>query len=138
MAIERRGSDQRHDDNAGMSAEASGKFQLTRSTFQIAGSDTTYSLFVYVFYYLAKNSELQQKLREEVKEALSLDPPNWPGLAKLRLLDSIVSETLRMHPAVPQGMTRTTPKEYVFHISRDLSLTGSEDPLLLLRPAHLS
>lgn len=64
-----------------------------------------------MFYYLAKYPQLQESLRQEVKDAMSVDGlPNWSKLAQLPLLDGILQETLRMHPPVPQGMGRNTPR----------------------------
>ena len=55
---------------------------------------------------------MQKALCLEVTGAMSSEgPPNWSKLTKLPLLDGILQETLRMHPPVPQGMTRNTPKE---------------------------
>ena len=54
---------------------------------------------------------MQQRLREEVREATTLEAvPNWPKLSALPLLDGIVNETLRLHPPVPSGMPREIPK----------------------------
>jgi cytochrome P450 len=54
---------------------------------------------------------MQQRLREEVREAINLGvDPNWSKLTNLPLLDGIMNETLRLHPPVPSGMARETPK----------------------------
>ena len=87
---------------------------LTYLTHQTAGSDTSYSAIVYAFYYLAKNPSMQQRLREEVQEAfISESTPDWTKLSTLPLLDGIINETLRLHPPVPSGMPRQTPKSGV-------------------------
>ena len=63
-------------------------------------------------YYLAKDHEIQQVLRQEVKDAMSPDgPPHWSKLTQLPLLYGILQETSRMHPPVPQGMAKITPKQ---------------------------
>lgn len=79
---------------------------------QIAGSDTSYSVLVHIFYYLAKDPDLQSRLHAEVQAAVPAKslPPNWSLLSTAALLDSIITETLRMHPPVSQGLTRETPK----------------------------
>jgi cytochrome P450 family 628 len=77
---------------------------------QIAGSDTSYSALVHIFYYLATYPDLQSQLHAEVSPALSPNsPPDWPTLSTVPLLDAIITETLRMHPPVPMGLTRETP-----------------------------
>ena len=77
---------------------------------QIAGSDTSYSALVHIFYYLATHPHLQSQLHAEVSPALSPNsPPDWSALSTVPLLDAIITETLRMHPPVPMGLTRETP-----------------------------
>jgi cytochrome P450 len=48
---------------------------------------------------LAKNPEIQQKLRDELKAAGNLD---YDSLQKLPYLDAVIKEGLRLHPASPQ------------------------------------
>jgi hypothetical protein len=77
---------------------------------QIAGSDTSYSAIVHIFYYLAKYPHLQSQLHAEVSPALSQNsPPDWPALSTVPLLDALITETLRMHPPISMGLTRETP-----------------------------
>jgi cytochrome P450 len=97
--------------NSPWQALASYVLLLTYITLQTAGSDTSYSASVHAFYYLAKNPAMQQRLREEVFEAVTSEAvPNWTKLSTLPLLDGIINETLRLHPPVPSGMGRETPK----------------------------
>jgi cytochrome P450 len=72
--------------------------------------ETTASAFTWVTYLLATNSELQTKLREEVREAIpfpafSDSQIDIAGiLERLPLLNGVCNETLRLYPTVPITM----------------------------------
>jgi cytochrome P450 len=52
---------------------------------------------------LCKRPELQQALRKELRQAYPTSDPTWDELMQnLPLLDAVVHETLRLHPAVPE------------------------------------
>lgn len=82
---------------------------------QIGGSDTTNSTLTFCLYRLATNAEIQTALRHEIlssnEDSTSLA---WEVLRELPLLEAVINETLRMHPAVPGGMPRLTPKEGLY------------------------
>lgn len=79
----------------------------------VAGSDTTATTLVYCFYHFAKNPSLVEKLRTELKEnnIVNDDTFSVTGLQYLAYLNALINETLRMHPPVPGGVFRNTPKE---------------------------
>lgn len=72
--------------------------------------ETTASALTWACYLLAKQPELQEKLREEVTQAL----PNGPAsnsstdlggiLEQLPYLNGVMHETLRLYPTVPMTM----------------------------------
>lgn len=80
----------------------------------VAGSDTTAATLTYMFYHLALDSSLINKLRKELeplrKEDGSFDNKD---LQNADFLNGVVNETLRLHPPVPSGVSRVTPKEGV-------------------------
>jgi cytochrome P450 family 628 len=83
---------------------------ISHPLVQIAGSDTSYSTLVHIFYYLAIHPQLQSQLHAEVSPTLSSNSlPKWPALSTAPLLDAIITETLRMHPPISMGLTRETP-----------------------------
>jgi cytochrome P450 family 628 len=93
-----------------------GKGMLTRDTqlVVIAGSDTTSATLTNVFYRLAKHPEKLRILQKEI------DPLFAPGeefsyelITDLPYLEGIINEALRLHPPVPSGLQRMTPKEGV-------------------------
>lgn len=79
----------------------------------VAGSDTTATTLVYCFYHLAKDRTLVEKLRAELKEHKIANDDSFEvqPLQYLPYLNALINETLRMHPPVPGGIFRDTPKE---------------------------
>jgi cytochrome P450 len=66
--------------------------------FLIAGYETTAISLTWALIELARQLELQQKLREELQRFSSSDP-TWDQMkSELPLLDAVVHETLRLHP----------------------------------------
>jgi tryprostatin B 6-hydroxylase len=78
----------------------------------VAGSDTTASTLTFAFYQLAKNPSLIQNLRTELDPLRQANGDfNLKDLEKAEYLNGVINETLRLHPAVPSGVLRMTPKE---------------------------
>ena len=79
--------------------------------FIIAGKDTTATSLSWFIYVLCKHPEVQEKVAQEVKEAMSVtDITNFNELAdsiseealeKMPYLHAAITETLRLYPAVP-------------------------------------
>lgn len=78
----------------------------------VAGSDTTAIAMTHLFYYLASFPQQVEKLRAELKTLISPDKPFCVKDVQYgEHLNSLINETLRMHPPVPSGTFRTTPGE---------------------------
>ena len=80
----------------------------------IAGYDTTGNTLSFAMYELAKNHEIQDRLRAEVEDITDGDTEkklNYDDLQNMTYLDQILSETLRFHNVVGNLM-RVTTKEY--------------------------
>ena len=75
----------------------------------IAGSDTTASTLVLVFYHLAREPQHFRKIRDEL-DALgaNMDARN---LQTLPHLNAFINESMRLHPPVPSAGLRETPPE---------------------------
>lgn len=75
-----------------------------------AGTDTTSNTFSYMFYELAKSPEWQKKLHAEIDASnfghAGDDVPDYSEIMKLPILDAVVHETLRFHPAAPASLPR--------------------------------
>ncbi|OKL55370.1 hypothetical protein UA08_09379 [Talaromyces atroroseus] len=76
----------------------------------IAGSDTTASTLTNLFYELASSPEFTRMLQSEID---SVKEKTYQELSQMKLLNAAIEETLRLHPAIPSGMQRVTPKKGV-------------------------
>ncbi|XP_046545767.1 cytochrome P450 3A28-like [Haliotis rubra] len=66
--------------------------------FFIAGYETTASTLTFISYNLAMNPDVQEKAYNEVKEMLGNEEPNYDNIGKLKYLDNVITETLRLYP----------------------------------------
>ncbi|CAG8957287.1 hypothetical protein HYFRA_00010710 [Hymenoscyphus fraxineus] len=88
-------------------------------TFIAAGHETTSSAFAWAAYLLAKNPEIQTRLREEVRSSLphtsSPDPTYDLAtiLDSLPLLHGVTNEVLRLYPSVPSTLRTTIRETYI-------------------------
>lgn len=74
--------------------------------------DTTSTTLTYLFWELvAKHPEWQERLRQELKSRTSDDVPKYTRIADLPVLDAIMNESLRLHPAAPVSLVRSTPPD---------------------------
>lgn len=80
--------------------------------FIVGGSDTTATTLTHIMYYLAVHPEQLAKLRAELEPLLqgrtTLDPKD---VAAAKHLNGVIHEALRLHPPIPSGFPRLTPKE---------------------------
>ena len=76
----------------------------------IAGSDTTAATLTYLFYHLAQDPRQVAKLRDELRP---LTRGQWSDkdIRHAQHLNGAINEALRLHPPVPSGLSRLTPKE---------------------------
>ncbi|XP_035215013.1 cytochrome P450 3A19-like [Stegodyphus dumicola] len=106
--------------------------------FFLAGYETTASTLSFITYALALNQDVQDKLREEVDEAIKANNGEltYDAIQSMKYLDNVISETLRLYsPAIrteryaeadyklgdtgitiPKGMVITIP---IYAIHRD-------------------
>ncbi|KAL4966001.1 cytochrome P450 [Aspergillus stella-maris] len=68
----------------------------------VAGRDTTASLLGNLFFMLAKNPAIWEKLRDEVS-VLEGKPPTFEELRSLKYVQCCLNESLRLHPVVPRN-----------------------------------
>lgn len=72
--------------------------------------DTTSSTLTYLFWLLAKHPEWQGRLREQVRaNTKSVASPQYTELVKIPILEALMNEALRLHPAAPASLPRETP-----------------------------
>ncbi|KER69128.1 cytochrome P450 [Burkholderia cepacia] len=70
-------------------------------TFLIAGHETTSGLLSFATYFLLKNPDILQKARDMVDEVVGSETPRIEHLARLRYIEQILMETLRIWPTAP-------------------------------------
>lgn len=61
-----------------------------------------------MFFRLTKNQALYKNLQDKLD---ALEDLSQESLKGVKLLDAVINETLRLHPAVPSGVQRLTPPE---------------------------
>ncbi|XP_068712247.1 cytochrome P450 3A18-like [Montipora foliosa] len=68
-------------------------------TFILAGNETTSVSMAWTLYELAKNPQMQEKLRTEIEAAFPDEEElTWEKLEKLQYLENVVKESLRLRP----------------------------------------
>ena len=69
--------------------------------FMVAGSDTSANTLAFACYQLAKNPEIQEKLRIEINSMFDENPSEesltYEDLQKMPYLEQVICETLRFH-----------------------------------------
>lgn len=72
--------------------------------FFFAGFETVSTAMTFLAYELVRNPDIQDKLRteiDEVNESLKGEDLNYEALHKMKYLDQVITESLRLHPPVP-------------------------------------
>jgi len=80
----------------------------------VAGSDTTAATLVHLFYHIATQKDLIQRLRSELDSLVNPDESiEHVKIQDAPTLNGAIYEALRLNPPVPSGVFRKTPKEGV-------------------------
>ncbi|KAG9963016.1 benzoate 4-monooxygenase cytochrome P450, partial [Aureobasidium melanogenum] len=80
------------------------------SDFIIAGSETTATTLSCATYYLLRDPEIYDALRKEIRSAFSSYAEINPASAsKLKLVNAICLEAMRMYPPLPFALPRVVP-----------------------------
>ncbi|CAO3654865.1 unnamed protein product [Mucor fragilis] len=88
--------------------------------FLFAGHDTTANAISLCIYNLAKNPDIQQKLREEVSGILGNDPtvdtvPTLDDLKQMTYLDLVIKENLRRSGPVDRIVSRDATEDFIIN-----------------------
>jgi cytochrome P450/NADPH-cytochrome P450 reductase len=100
-------------------------------TFLIAGHETTSGLLSFAIWFLLKNQEVQAAARAQVDAVLGAETPTVEGLARLKYIEHVLMETLRLWPTAPAFAVRALAPTVIggqYEVTPD-------DILLLLLPA---
>ena len=80
--------------------------------FLFAGFDTTSTLMMFTAYCLALDQEIQQRVQQEVDEAVERHGGlTYEAIMDMPYMDRVMSEALRLYPPAPR-MERVCTKEY--------------------------
>ncbi|KAL2799478.1 cytochrome P450 [Aspergillus keveii] len=90
------------------------KMYLDSKLIIVAGSDTTATTMAFLFYYIAREPGLLQRLREEIEELTGGGKFDHRKIQSAPLLNGCINEALRLHPPVPSGLYRKAPPEGVY------------------------
>lgn len=67
--------------------------------FLIAGYETTAMTLHFIFYILSQRPEIQDRLRQEVRDVVQDKPElEYEDMPKLKYMNQVIHETLRMYP----------------------------------------
>ncbi|KAK7046656.1 cytochrome P450 [Favolaschia claudopus] len=87
------------------------------ATITVAGEDTTANTVAWSLYELARNPDLQTKLRAELDEA---GPSDTVDYDRLPILNALLKEILRLYSTVPQT-ERVVAKDSVLPLSEPIT-----------------
>ncbi|ETN58139.1 cytochrome P450 [Anopheles darlingi] len=81
--------------------------------FFIAGFETSSTTMNFCLYELAKNPDIQERLREEINRAIEEngDKVTYDVVMNIQYLDNVINETLRKYPPV-ESLTRVPVRDY--------------------------
>ncbi|KAF2894088.1 hypothetical protein ILUMI_12098 [Ignelater luminosus] len=81
--------------------------------FFAAGFETSSTTMSFCLYELAKNPEIQEKVRKEIKEVLGKyqGEITYEGIMEMKYMGQVIDETLRKYPALA-FLTRECVKDY--------------------------
>ncbi len=80
----------------------------------MASHDTTTSTLVSIIYETAKDSKWQKAMREECRDLDFGDFVSYEGLKELKLVEQVMNECLRLHPALG-AFPRLSTRDFEFN-----------------------
>ena len=95
-------------------------------TFMIAGHETTSGLLSFAFYEMLKNPKAYERAQQEVDQVVGRGPITLDHLSKLRYINGVLRETLRLNSPITQ--IHVTPLEDTviggkYAVGKDESIT---------------
>ncbi|XP_006462834.1 hypothetical protein AGABI2DRAFT_179443 [Agaricus bisporus var. bisporus H97] len=104
------------------------------STLVFAAMDTTSSALARILWLLSEHPDVQDRMRDEIREAQKNDELSYDQLVSLPYLDAVCRETLRVYPPVSFAALRNLRKDTVLPFSKPvLDSNGKEVTEIFLR-----
>ena len=100
-------------------------------TFLVAGHETTSGLLSFALYYLLKNPHTLQKAQTEVDQ---IDEIKVDTLNKLKYIDAVLKETLRLQPTAPGFILQS--KEDRITLPGGYEIENDDAIIVLLHKLH--
>lgn len=97
-----------------------------------AGIDTLGQTLNYALFELHKHPKILSELREEINDVWSDKIPDSSDLKKMQVLNSVIRETLRLHPSA-FGVVRTASQDFEFE---GYMVKKGEDLVVLTTAPH--
>ncbi len=104
------------------------RYQLI--TFLIAGHETTSGMLSFATYFLIKNPQVLLKARAEVDAALGEEMPRLEHMGRLRYIEQVLMESLRIWPTAPAFQLRAREDTVI----GGRHAIGRRDTLMVLTP----
>lgn len=82
--------------------------------FMLAGYDTTASTLSFVLHLLTNYPDVQEKVRQEINDVLEKEELDYPAITKMRYLEQVIAEALRLYPTVLSFTMRTVGKSFTY------------------------
>ena len=104
------------------------RYQLL--TFLIAGHETTSGMLSFATYFLMKNPQVLAKARAEVDAVLGDEVPRIEHIAKLKYIEQVLMESLRIWPTAPAYALKPLAETTI----GGRYTVGKRDTLMVLTP----
>ena len=88
----------------------------------VAGHETTAITTAWLFFELARNPEVQEKLRHEVL-SIPDEHPTIEQLSSLHYLECVIREIIRLYPAIPSSL-RVAVEDDVIPLGEPVTIKG--------------
>jgi cytochrome P450 len=90
-------------------------------TFFIGGSETTKLGLTWTWYLLSQNTEVEERLHEEIDRVLAGRTPTMKDLPQLTYTKMVINEALRLYPPVWVTMRRTMQEDEIggYHLPQN-------------------
>jgi fatty acid omega-hydroxylase len=75
--------------------------------FLIAGRDTTAQALSWAIYLICAHPEVEATARQEISDVCGVRGPVYEDMNRLRYLQAVISEALRLYPSVPNDIKTT-------------------------------